>query len=91
MSCEEQNIVLFGFEEYQFLKPNGRVNAINDYIRWQGVYSYVYQNLSRIKTANEIKASKHSVSCPFCKKGFHKEVKYYISGNKTILDNLSNE
>jgi excinuclease ABC subunit A len=84
LSDEEQNIFLFGFKEYKFLKPKGRINAIGDYIRWQGIYKYIYDDLKKIKIADEIKKSKSSIKCPFCSNGFKKEVAFYKNKNITI-------
>lgn len=83
---EEIDIFLYGFREYKFLKPKGQINVMSDYIRWQGIYSYVYQDIKKIKISNKIKESQHSVKCPFCSKGFKKEVEFYTYKNKTITD-----
>ena len=88
LTKEEQNIFLFGFSEYKFLKPKGRVNAISDYIRWQGLYSYIYADLKKIKIFNEIKSSQHKEICPFCKSGFKKEVELYTLNNISIINFL---
>lgn len=86
----EKNIFLFGFNEYRFIKPNGRLNAISDYIKWQGLYAYVYQEMNKISIdqANKITHSKHNVKCPFCTKGINAEVGYYYVEDSTILDYL---
>ena len=86
LADEEKNIFLFGFKEYKFLKPKGRVHAIGDYIRWQGIYSYVYSDLNNIKISDDIKKSKHIVKCPFCINGFKKEVEYYRYNDLHIAD-----
>jgi excinuclease ABC subunit A len=88
LSLEEQNIFLFGFREHSFLKPNGKTNIQSDYIIWKGIYSYIYHNLSKIKIADEIKKSQHTCICPFCKKGFKKEVIFFTYKNKRIIDFL---
>jgi len=88
LSKKEQDIFLYGFREYKFLKPKGKITTISDYIRWQGIYSYVYQDLKKIKIADSIKKSQHSINCPFCKKGFKSEVEFYRNDNKTILEYL---
>ena len=88
LTKEEQNIFLFGFSEYKFLKPKGRVNAISDYIRWQGLYSYIYADLKKIKISDEIKASQYKEICPFCKSGFKKEVELYTLNNISIINFL---
>ncbi|MDQ7085271.1 MAG: ATP-binding cassette domain-containing protein [Sulfurovum sp.] len=84
LSDEEKNIFLFGFKEYKFLKPKGRINAIGDYIRWQGIYKYVYDDLKKINIVDDIKKSQYSVECPFCSNGFKKEVAFYKNKNITI-------
>lgn len=86
LSEDEKEIFLFGFYEYKFLKPKGRINAIGDYVKWQGLYSYTYENLKKIKIADIIKKSQHSEVCPFCTNGFKKEIEFYLFKNKTILD-----
>lgn len=53
---EEIDIFLYGFREYKFLKPKGQINVMSDYIRWQGIYSYVYQDIKN-KISNKIKES----------------------------------
>ena len=83
---EEKNIFLFGFKEYKFLKPNGRVNAFSDYIQYNGIYNYIYENLRKINIKDEIIKSKHIVRCPFCVNGFKKEVKYYQNNQQNIID-----
>lgn len=91
LSEEEKNIFLFGFKEYKFLKPKGRANALGDYIRWQGVFFYVYNDLNKIEIADEIQKSKHSVNCPFCKNGFKNEINFYTHKDRTILENMHNK
>ncbi len=86
LSQEEQNIFLFGFKEYKFLKPKGRSNALSDYIKWQGIYKYIYNSLNKIDISNKIQQSKHSVECPFCRNGFKTEVAYYLINNLNILN-----
>lgn len=85
---EEKRIFLFGFKEYKFLKKGGRINALSDYIEWQGLYKYIFDNLSKINIAKEIINSKHYKECPFCEKGFKKEVQFYKVNNSTIIDFL---
>ena len=85
LNKKEQNIFLFGFKEYKFLKPKGQVNSIGDYIRWQGVYNYVYADLKKIKISDEIKKSQYKEVCPFCKSGFKKEVEYYLNDGISLL------
>lgn len=84
----EKHIFLFGFKEYKFLKPKGRQNAIGDYIRWQGLYTYIFYDLNNIEAtlSDDIRESKHDHICPFCTKGFSNEVNYYIDNNLTIVD-----
>ena len=87
LSEEEKNIFLFGFKEYKFLKPKGRVNALGDYISWKGLYYYVYENLDKISNKKDIRNSQYSEKCPFCDVvGINKEVKYYSLEDKSILD-----
>ena len=86
LSKEEQNVFLFGFREYKFLKPKGRANAISDYIQWKGIYSYIYADLKKIKISDEIKKSQYSTNCPFCKNGFKKEIEFYFNNKKNIID-----
>jgi len=89
LSQEEKNIFLFGFREYKFLKPKGKATTLSDYIQWQGLYAYIYQNLEKIDVETEIRNSKHDQMCPFCLKGFKKEVKFYKWDNKSIIDYLA--
>ena len=77
LSKEEKDIFLFGFREHKFLKPKGKGNVISDYIRWQGLYSYIYASLDKIKEKEKIKNSQHTEICPFCKNGFKNEIQYY--------------
>lgn len=86
LSKEEKDIFLFGFYEYKFLKPKGRINAIGDYIRWDGIYTYIFNNLKKIKISEQIEKSKHTVSCPFCKSGFKHEIEYYLYENLNIIE-----
>lgn len=86
LSTKEQNIFLFGFQEYKFLKANGKVSTIGDYTKWQGIYKYIFDNLKKIEIADKIKKSKHSEICPFCKNGFKNEVQYYRYNEITIVD-----
>ncbi|CAA6809684.1 MAG: Excinuclease ABC subunit A paralog of unknown function [uncultured Sulfurovum sp.] len=88
-SEEEKNIFLFGFKEYKFLKPKGRVNALGDYISWKGLYYYVYENLSKVPNAKNIKESQYSKKCPFCDGvGIDKEVNYYLKDQLSISSYL---
>jgi len=86
LTQEEKDIFLFGFKEYKFLKLKGRVNALSDYIRWQGLYSYIYQDLKKIKIADDITNSQYNIKCPFCIKGFKKEIEYYMHKEKTLIE-----
>lgn len=88
LSKEEQNIFLFGFKEYKFLKPKGRPHAITDYLRWQGIYNYVDTELKKSETSKYIKSTKSNEKCPFCLNGFKKEVCYYTFNNQNITDYL---
>jgi len=88
LTKEEKDIFLFGFREHEFLKPKGRINAISDYIRWQGLYNYIYADLKKIKISDEIKESQSKEICPFCKQGFKKEVEYYLKDGISILSYL---
>ena len=83
---EEQSIFLFGFKEYKFLKPNGRIQAPTDYIRWEGIFSYIHSNLKKINISDSIKQSKVNVNCPFCKSGFKKEVEFYTINSSSVID-----
>jgi len=74
---EEKHIFLFGFKEYEFLKKGGRINAKSDYIRWEGLYKYIYDNLDKIDFSNKIVESKHLEKCPFCNEGFKKEISLF--------------
>lgn len=91
LSSEERNIFLFGFKEYKFLKPKGRINALSDYIEWHGLHAYIYQNLSKIDIADEILNTKQKRKCPFCENGFSKEVKHYYLDGKNIVSFLNEE
>ena len=71
---EEKAIFLFGFKEYEFLKRGGRINAKSDYIRWEGIYKYIYDNLNKIDIISNIKNTKHIQNCPFCESGFKKNI-----------------
>lgn len=89
LSQETQNIFLFGFKEYKFLKPKGKAHAITDYLRWQGIYNYVSHDLKKlnITQSDELQTSNHE--CPFCTNGFKNEVLYYHNNNnKNITDYL---
>jgi len=88
LSDEQKNIFLFGFKEYKFLKPKGKVTTLSDYIQWQGLYFYIYQNLEKIDMEMKIRDSKHSQICPFCLSGFKNEVEFYLLDNKRIIDYL---
>jgi len=78
LSEDERNIFLFGFKEYKFLKPNGKKTTLGDYFEWKGLYFYIYDNLDKIKIAQNIKTSKRDVKCPFCVGiGIKSEVQYY--------------
>ncbi len=83
---DKKNIFLFGFKEYEFLKHRGRSNAKSDYIRWEGLYRYIFLNLEKIPNGDKIIKSKHKVKCPFCSNGFKKEVEFYHVNGSTILD-----
>ncbi len=85
---EKKNIFLFGFQHYKFLKPKGKKTTLSDYIKWQGLYSLIYDNLDRIEIEPEIRDSKHNIICPFCLSGFKKEVSFYIANKKSIIDYL---
>jgi len=86
LTKEEQAIFLFGFKEYKFLKPKGRAHAVTDYIRWQGIFSYVYSDLKKINLSESIRQSKVNENCPFCNSGFKKEVLFYTVNNISIID-----
>lgn len=90
LSKLEKNIFLFGFHEYKFLKPKGRENATGDYIRWQGLFAYIYNEIDKIDivTSGKIRSSKYREKCPFCEKGICAEVSYYHVDNKNILEYL---
>jgi len=91
LSKEEKDIFLFGFREHKFLKPKGKGNAISDYIRWQGLYSYIYASLDKIKEKEKIKNSQHTEICPFCKNGFKNEIQYYSYNGISIVDFIDKE
>lgn len=78
LSDEEKNIFLYGFKEYEFLKKNGRVNAIGDFLRWEGLFNYLKKELEQIYL--------EQITCPFCVKGFKKEINFYSYKNKKIFD-----
>ena len=88
LNSEEKNIFLFGFQNYKFLKPKGKKTTLGDYIKWKGLYSLIYDNLDKIQTEAQIRNSKHNVICPFCDKGFKKEVNFYIANKKSIVSYL---
>lgn len=90
LSQLEKDIFLFGFHEYKFLKPKGRKNAIGDYIRWQGLYAYIYREIDKIDMvfSSKIIASKYREKCPFCEKGICAEAGYYYVNDKNILEYL---
>ena len=71
LNNEEKNIFLFGFQNYKFLKSKGKKTTLGDYIKWQGLYSLIYDNLDKIEIETEIRNSKHNIICPFCVKGFN--------------------
>lgn len=77
LSQEQKDIFLYGFREYKFLKVGGRENALGDYLMWNGLFSIIYENLWQINKAEQIRASKHEVKCPFCNDGFKKEIAFY--------------
>jgi len=91
LSKEEKDIFLFGFREHKFLKPKGKGNVISDYIRWQGLYSYVYASLDKIKEKEKIKNSQHTEICPFCKNGFKSEIQYYRYNGSSLIDLIHQE
>ena len=41
LNSEEKNIFLFGFQNYKFLKSKGKKTTLSDYIKWQGLYSFL--------------------------------------------------
>lgn len=86
LNDHEKNVFLFGFNEYKFLKPKGKATTLGDYLQWNGLYSLIYDNLSKIHIRKKIKKSKHDQICPFCSKGFKKEVRYYTVYSKSILE-----
>jgi len=87
---EEMSIFWFGFKEYEFLKPKGRVNAKSDYIRWEGLYHYVYDSLSLIEISEQIKESKKIAACPMCAgKMVSKELYYYVMDGASWAEILS--
>ena len=88
LNNEEKNIFLFGFQNYKFLKSKGKKTTLGDYIKWQGLYSLIYDNLDKIEIETEIRNSKHNIICPFCVKGFKKEVSFYIANQKSIVSYL---
>ena len=75
LTIMEKDIFLFGFKEYEFLKKGGRINAKGDYIRWEGLYRYIFDNINKIDIADKIIQSKHFEVCPFCKKSFKDFIK----------------
>ena len=91
LSIKEQNVFLFGFQEYKFLKPKGRISALGDYIKWQGIYKYVFDDLKKIEIADKIEKSKHSEICPFCKNGFKNEIQYYRYNGISLIDFIHQE
>jgi len=88
LSKDKKNIFLFGFKEYKFLKPKGKITTLSDYIQWDGLYSLIYDNLNKIEIENKIRESKNNQPCPFCLKGFNNEASLYTLNNKTIIDFL---
>jgi len=88
LSKDEQSIFLYGFEEYKFLKPNGKPTTLSDYIQWKGLFSLIYENLNRIEMADNIRASKKECICPFCQKGFAPDVAFYHLNNMNIIHYL---
>jgi len=91
LSKEEKKIFLFGLREHKFLKPKAKGNAISDYIRWQGLYSYVYASLDKIKAKETIKNSQHTEVCPFCSNGFKNEIQYYTHNGISLVDLINQD
>jgi excinuclease ABC subunit A len=86
LSESNKHIFLFGFEPYKFLKPNGKVTTLGDYIEWKGLYYYIYEQLDDGTTSKAIKTSQHSEACPFCCHGFNNEIVYYRIDGKNIAE-----
>ena len=80
LSLEHKDIFLYGFKAYKFLKAGGRENALGDYLSWDGLYAIIHENLWQIDGAEQIRASKHNVKCPFCDDGFKREIRFYSKG-----------
>ena len=80
LSLEHKDIFLYGFKAYKFLKAGGRENALGDYLAWDGLYAIIHENLWQIDSAEQIRASKHNVKCPFCDDGFKREIRFYSKG-----------
>ena len=81
LSREHKDIFLYGFKAYKFLKAGGRENALGDYLAWDGLYTLIHENLWQIDSAEQIRASKYNVKCPFCDDGFKREIGFYFMGN----------
>ena len=47
---------------------------------WDGLYAIIHENLWQIDGAEQIRASKHNVKCPFCDDGFKREIRFYSKG-----------
>jgi len=88
LNNNEKNIFLFGFEEYTFLKPNGKKTTLSDYIYWKGLYSLIYDNLNKIEIEDRIRDSKKEQTCPFCENGFSSDVVFYTLNGTSIIDYL---
>lgn len=88
LTQHEKNIFIFGFKEYKFLKPGGKVTTLSDYLVWEGLNNYLTEYLEYIDNGQDIKNSLHSIPCPFCTKGFNNEVIYYNYNGKNITEYL---
>ena len=62
LNNEEKNIFLIGFQNYKFLKSKGKKTTLGDYIKWQGLYSLIYDNLDKIEIETEIRNFKIRLS-----------------------------
>jgi excinuclease ABC subunit A len=91
MNDSELNIFLHGFVFKKFLKPKGKSTTKSDYIQWDGIFKYIYDDLSKFKSdiKSMIVDTKHKKQCYYCNgSGFSREVLYYLVDEKSIVDHM---
>ncbi|MNP61583.1 hypothetical protein D3C76_1567850 [compost metagenome] len=91
LSQNDVNVFLWGIPDYSFLKDKGRKMALEDNIRWGGVFDFLNSRLHKfsVKTREVLSGMAEPCRCHFCNGSrYSREFNYYSVGGKRIWEYL---